>query len=325
MEAGSELAEDEGEEGAEQVRRLDFHDLLKAQAMFLRKPVQVIRPSTYDETLARRQRLRSDRPRKLQDEATKAWNIFTALYYKAGGTPWRLVRDASDYVTCFVGVSFYVSLDGSSLMTSVAQVFNQRGEGVVLRGGKAKLTKEDKHPYLAAEDAHALLSSALDTFRQTHRHMPARVVLHKSSPITPEECAAFAAAARERRVEFVDMLSVSKTYTRLFRDGTYPPRRGTLLNLDESTSILYTRGSVEFFATYPGLYVPLPILLRHATVSQSTRFLAQEVLALTKMNWNNTQFDGADPITLRAADQVGSILKYVGADDPVEPRYCFYM
>ena len=28
--------------------------------------------------------------RPLQDEATRAWNFHTALYYKAGGTPWRL-------------------------------------------------------------------------------------------------------------------------------------------------------------------------------------------------------------------------------------------
>jgi hypothetical protein len=43
------------------------------------------------------------------------------------------------------------------------------------------------------------------------------------------------------------------------------------------------------------------------------------------MNWNNTQFDGHDPITVRAARQVGKILKYVGPDEPVEPRYAHYM
>src|SRR5918911_4346851 len=29
----------------------------------------------------------------LQNQATQAWNIHTALYYKAGGIPWRLLRD----------------------------------------------------------------------------------------------------------------------------------------------------------------------------------------------------------------------------------------
>lgn len=31
------------------------------------------------------------------------------------------------------------------------------------------------------------------------------------------------------------------------------------------------------------------------------------------------------PITIRAARQVGNILKYVGPEDPVEPRYANYM
>jgi hypothetical protein len=46
------------------------------------------------------------------------------------------------------------------------------------------------------------------------------------------------------------------------------------------------RGSVEFSSTYPGMYVPQPLALRQ----------------------NNTQFDHA-PITIRAARQVGNILK----------------
>jgi hypothetical protein len=48
-------------------------------------------------------------------------------------------------------------------------------------------------------------------------------------------------------------------------------------------------------------------------------------LALTKLNWNNTQFDGGEPITMRVARQVGKVLKYVAADGLVQPKYSFYM
>jgi hypothetical protein len=51
----------------------------------------------------------------------------------------------------------------------------------------------------------------------------------------------------------------------------------------------------------------------------------EQRLALTKMNWNNTQFDGGEPITLRAARQVANILRYVGEEERVEPRYGFYI
>ena len=41
------------------------------------------------------------------------------------------MRDAAALTTCFVGISFYRTLDNSRLLTSVAQVFNERGEGVI--------------------------------------------------------------------------------------------------------------------------------------------------------------------------------------------------
>jgi hypothetical protein len=54
---------------------------------------------------------------------------------------------------------------------------------------------------------------------------------------------------------------------------------------------------------------------------------ASPTLALTKMNWNSTDFDELFPITLRAAKQVGSILKYLEevSDDDIKQFYRFYM
>jgi hypothetical protein len=100
--------------------------------------------------------------------------------------------------------------------------------------------------------------------------------------------------------------------------------RGTFLTLDRRTHTLYTRGSVDFLSTYPGTYVPSPLRLLCDDTEQTPYFLANELLALTKMNWNNTQFDNRDPITLRAPRGVGSILKYV-EEGRVQPRYSFYM
>jgi hypothetical protein len=106
----------------------------------------------------------------------------------------------------------------------------------------------------------------------------------------------------------------------------YPPLRGTAMRLDDAQTILYTRGSVDFFRTYPGLSVPNPLVL-HAQRRDTPdwNLLLKETLALTKMNWNGTQFDGALPITLKAARQVGDILKYVPDGTTPDPRYRFYM
>jgi hypothetical protein len=54
--------------------------------------------------------------------------------------------------------------------------------------------------------------------------------------------------------------------------------------------------------------VPQPLAIRCEQSDLGPRELAEEALALTKMNWNNTQFDGYWPITVRAAREVGNIL-----------------
>ena len=75
---------------------------------------------------------------------------------------------------------------------------------------------------------------------------------------------------------------------------------------------------------YPGMYVPRALEIDSVETETPARTLAQEILALTKMNWNNTQFDSALPITLRAARQVGAILKYAG-EEVVTSSYAYYM
>ena len=73
----------------------------------------------------------------------------------------RLPRPSTELTVCYVGVSFYRSLDKQALLTSVAQVFNERGEGVVVRGGHASISKEDRQAHLPENHAHELLKNAL--------------------------------------------------------------------------------------------------------------------------------------------------------------------
>jgi hypothetical protein len=57
---------------------------------------------------------------------------------------------------------------------------------------------------------------------------------------------------------------------------------------------------------------------------ESPNFIAREVLGLTKINRNNTQFDGKYPVTLGCARKVGEVMKYLENDRP-QIRYGFYM
>lgn len=319
--------DDDQHEGDDAERRaaLDFHDLLKARAMPLRVPIQILLPATYDPSVKRGQKERPERASQLQDEATRAWNLHTALYYKAGGTPWRLPRVSSELSTCFVGVSFFNTIDRTSVSTSIAQVFNERGDGLIIRGGPAAISKDDRQPHLSEDASAHLLGDAIRRYHAEHRTLPARVSLQKTSNFTDEELSGFRGAIAELRIDSADFITITRTGTRLFRHGGYPPLRGTFWQLDVRDNVLYTRGSIPFFSTYPGMYVPRPLGFRCHEAEQTSRFIATEILGLTKLNWNNTGFDRRDPITIRAAREVGRIVKHLGEDDAVEGRYGYYM
>lgn len=89
------------------------------------------------------------------------------------------------------------------------------------------------------------------------------------------------------------------------------------------------RGNLEhitiIYKTYPGPYIPQPIEIRTVESEGANETICDEFLSLTKMYWNNTQFDGKYPITFECARRVGQIMKYVGPDEKPQIRYAFYM
>jgi len=307
-----------------QERPLVWHDYLKAKSLQLKRPIQVARPGTYGGKV-HRYRQDGSASRDVEDEATRAWNFFTALYYKAGGTPWRLIRNPSDYATCYVGVSYYYDSESGNIQVSVAQVFNERGEGVVVRGGQASVVKDDRTVHLSEDASRDLVVAALELYRREHGNLPARVVCHKTSYFSEEEKIGFEAGLRHFGISHWDLMSIRKTFTRFFRRKPYPPLRGTAVELDSRHAVLYTQGSVDFYRAYPGLYVPKPLEVKFDVPQRSAPFLLREVLALTKMNWNSTRFVNAEPITVAAARNVGDVLRYVPTSVPIHSRYSHYI
>lgn len=312
---------DEAQEDTTPKHIPNFHDTFKARALELAAPCQILRPDTYGGGSTR---TRGSRRPTLQDPATRAWNFHTALYYKAGGVPWRLVKHSAARPTCYVGASFFKSIDGDRLATSVAQVFNERGEGLILQGGNATIDRRDLTPHLSAEDAHKLLANGLAAYRREHGNMPARVLVHKTSYFNDAEIEGCRAAAKAERVEVLDLVSVRRAGTRLLRAAVPAVVRGTTLTFDDRGGIVYLKGTVPYFRTYPGMYVPRALEFTLDDGETPPVELAKELLDLSKLNFNNTQFDSGDPITVRAARRVGDILKHVSADRAVQSRFRFF-
>jgi hypothetical protein len=205
-------------------------------------------------------------------------------------------------------------------------VFNERGDGVIVRGAQATQSKEDRQPHLTEQDAKELLEQSLARSRSEHRTMPARIIIHKTSSFSPAEVAGFQAAADGDRIDQLELIWIPRADPfRLFRQGEHPPLRGTMLSLSDERHLLYTRGSVPLYEAYAGMYVSSVLPFRIAHADSSPIEIATQLLMLSKMNWNATQLDGRLPITLRTADSIGSILKQLGPIDISQPRYAYYM
>ena len=146
----------------------NFRRALKAESLRLEKPLQIVRE----------QSLTDKAP---QDRATRAWNFCMAIYYKTNQTvPWKLVTDPNEPPTCFVGIGFFRSRDRETTHTSVAQIFDELGNNVILRGGQAYRDENDRRPHLKRDQAEFILGRAIDDYVLANETPPARLVIHKT-------------------------------------------------------------------------------------------------------------------------------------------------
>lgn len=299
---------------AEELLFRNFHRALKADCMSQPNaiPIQVLRRHTYVAEEAK------------QSEATRAWNLGVALYYKAGNIPWRPYLLSPD--TCFVGVSFHhlKRRAGDLVYASVAQAFSNNVEPFALKG--ASIPREqsrNKRPYLMAEQASALVREVLDKYEKRAGFFPSRVVVHKTSGYQPEEEEGFRDGLLGE-VADCDLVWMAPTGFRLLRRGMREPDRGTLCTIEEKDYFLFTTGYVSWWEEYPGPHIPSPLEIG---VDNDENLLAraQEILSLTKMNWNSADGIGRHPITITFARRVGMIMTEMGEDVAPNPLYRFYM
>jgi hypothetical protein len=303
---------------------LNFRRAIKARAMKWGIPIQLLQRKTILGTGG-----------ELQERATRAWNFCTAQYYKADGIPWRPAVLEKD--VCFVGISFYVAQDVNEKLTmrsSVAQAFDYLGQGLVLRGDPFEWDAEQLglSPHLSQMAARTLIRNTLNEYMKVGGIPPRRVVIHKTSaywgPDNPKhnELDGFYEGIHDvfPKCE-TDFVALRQTGSYLFREGHYPPLRGTYFTVEDSQHFIYTMGFIPFLETYPGSYVPEPWQITEHHGGSSPKDLFREILALTKMNVNNCAFADGTPITISFAQMIGEIMKHVGEDDPVQTRYKFYM
>ena len=304
----------------------DFRNALKGRSMALKnaRPIQLLRESTADAILNYADLIKDKKTfrKRRQDPASFAWNFSTALFYKANGKPWRLAKLRQD--TCYVGISFYKDklMLNENIETSMAQIFTHDGQGLVLRGSEVYVDKRTKEAHLTEQQAESLLDECIRKYESRAMHAPARVVVHKSTTFNKAEVEGFGKAIKTAKRDFV-AFSIRKGY-RFMRKGSYPVLRGTLISMTDRMHLLYSSGYIPRIRTYPGHSIPQPLLLIHEGDSE-IKEIAEEILGLTKLNWNTTSFSTYLPITLEFSKEVGKILSEAAPNIKLQDHYRFYM
>ncbi len=309
FDAGAGSIEEASQPQTSDLRSRNFRRALKAAAMDARVPIQIVTPSLYEEG------------GRQQDPATRAWNLSVALFYKAGGLPWRARAEIEH--TCFVGISFHhlFKSDRHVMFSSLAQAFSTEGDGFALRGGEIPWDPTARRPHLDEMQSEELLRKVMGAYRGHVGRDPLRIVIHKTSEFTREERQGMMRALTD--VPAVEMQTVRSTDFRLLRQGTYPPHRGTLAIFGD-TSYLFSTGYTDVRETYEGPHIPVPLELVDAS-GTSAELCARELLSLSKMNWNSARDHIAFPISLAFARQVGLVMAEIPSDAEPHPLYRFYM
>lgn len=289
----------------------DLRLALKACALRCKLPIQIATRN-----------LLEDSP-KGQDPATRAWNFSVGIYYKAGGVPWRLPDSGPE--TCFVGISFhhFRTTKRHMVQSSLAQAFSSEGEGFALRGeGVPAERNQGRNVHLSEDQAYDLAGNILKEYSMRTGGSPARVVLHKTTFFDDSELSGIRAALED--IPIVDLVTLVPSSFRLLRLGAYPPKVGTVCTVGGARSLLFTSGFMPELGTYPGPHVPQPFEVRMQSKGNSIE-AAQDVLNLTRMNWNTADIRGKWPVTLSFARRIGGILDEFGDEKADETSFRYFI
>lgn len=297
----------------------DFRRQLKARSMCFDVPVQIIRESTLrlSDEVAFGQR-------RLTPLSDRMWNLGTALYYKAGGKPWKL-HTAREGV-CYVGIAFRRATEGERTACCAAQMFLDSGDGIVFLGEYGPWYSEETNQFhLTKQASKSLLEGVLRTYAELDGRPLREVFLHCRSSINREEFAGFSEACPAGCKVVAVRVRADSAGTRLFRNGTRPVLRGTFLKEDDRSGYLYASGFKPRLATYDGWETPVPLRINIQHGEAPIEQVAKDILGLTKLNYNACKLGDSQPVTVGFSSAVGEILVSNPTITERRPNFKFYI
>ena len=284
---------------------VNFHHQLKARLLANLAVVQIVRETslTPEDFI-----VNGRASRAVQDPATIAWNVATTAFFKAGGKPWKLASVRPG--VCYVGLVFKQDGTNPSVGNACcgAQMFLNSGDGLVFRGAVGPWYSEaSKEYHLSRAAAAALMKLVVDSYIETNGQPPDELFIHGRARFDDEEWNGFRSAVPST-TNLVGVRIRGTNEIKLYRPDKHPVIRGTAYCAFNRMGYLWTKGFVPRLRTYPGWEVPNPVCIQVDRGEADLRRVMQDVMGLTKVNFNACVFGDGWPVTLKFANAVGEIL-----------------
>lgn len=290
-----------------ETEKFDVHDFVKASSVQRGISTQFLDQSTLADAM----------------QCRIWWWLSLAFYVKAMRTPW--VLDGLDRDTAFVGLGTSVDSTrerGEQVVMGCSHIYSSRGEGLQYRLSQVENPIfYGRNPFLSKDDARRIGEQVRELFFESRSKLPSRVVIHKRTRFTQEEQAGLreglSGVAQIEMLEVVidDSLRYIASHVDSggnLREDNYPVRRGSVVRLDDFTALLWVHGVTSAISSDRRYYqgkrrIPAPLVLRRHAGSSDLRELAEEILGLSKMNWNTFDLYTKLPATVQSSNEIARI------------------
>ena len=280
-----------------------------------------------------------------KQECQIIWWLSLSFYVKSFRIPWLVENSRSD--TAFAGIGYSVDKysEKNPIVLGCSHLYNSNGEGLKYKLSKLsndKIQWRDKKPHLSYDDAYDFRRSIINLFYESMNEIPKRVVIHKRTFFTQDEKSGICESLLENaNIQNVDLIEINfeediKYVSSKIKNGKaeidgFSIARGTCIQLSDNSALLWTHGIIpsvnnQNFNFYPGgRYIPKPLKLIRHYGNSSLDLISNEILGLSKMNWNSLNMYSQLPATIFSSNEIARIGRLVNNVVSSEYDYRFFI
>jgi hypothetical protein len=289
----------------------DLHDYIKAYCAEKSIATQFIQESTINDPL----------------HCQINWWLSLSYFVKSLRTPW--VLDSLDKETAFAGIGYSITkkTDSTDIALGCSHIYNSKGQGLKYRLSKVEdqlIWDRLDRPHLSYKDSYSFGMSIIDLFYTTMNSLPRRVVIHKRNYFMPTEIKGLKESLIGSGIKELDLIEINYEDDIKYVAGTilqsgqpdiksYPIDRGTCVLLNGYEALLWSHGVVPSVENpknnyyLGGRYIPGPLKITKHYGPSNIGIIANEILGLTKVNWNSFDMYTQLPATINSSHEIARI------------------